>query len=66
MPVLGYGGEDAVLAANIELEMGRKGKTARRTDAMIAAVTMNNKASLCTLDVKHFKPMGSLGLKLFR
>ena len=66
LPVLSYTKEDAVLAAKLELELERKGITIRRTDAMIAAITINNNASLYTFDMKHFKPMQTLGLRLFR
>jgi len=45
--------------------MEKTGTTIRRTDAMIAAITINNNASLYTLDLKHFKPLENLGLELF-
>lgn len=41
------------------------GKSIRRTDAMIAAITMNNGATLYTFDLKHFSSLKTLGLKLF-
>lgn len=65
LPVLNYTKKDARLAAKLELEMERTGTAIRRTDAMIAAITINNGASLYTLDLKHFKPLEALGLKLF-
>ena len=65
LPVLNYTKKDAKLAAEIELETEKTGRTIRRTDAMIAAITINNNASLYTLDLKHFKPLEALGLKLF-
>lgn len=65
LPVVSYTKDDAVLAAKLEIEMERKGKAIRRTDAMIAAITINNGAKLYTLNLKHFKPLTSLGLKLF-
>jgi tRNA(fMet)-specific endonuclease VapC len=55
----------AKLAAELELKMEKTGTTIRRTDAMIAATTINNNTSLYTLDLKHFKPLEKLGLKLF-
>jgi len=64
LPVLNYTKKDADLSAKIELETESKGKPIRRTDAMIAAITINNAASLYTLDQKHFKPLKTLGLKL--
>jgi tRNA(fMet)-specific endonuclease VapC len=65
LPVLNYTKEDARLAANIELQLERKGITVRRTDAIVASIVINNKASLYTLDLKHFEPMKAFGLKLF-
>jgi len=65
LPVLDYTKEDAKLSAKLEVEMERRGKAIRRTDAMIAAIAINNKASLFTYDTKHFKPLQELGLKLF-
>jgi predicted nucleic acid-binding protein len=65
LPVLGFMKRDAGLAAKIELQMERSGCAIRRTDAMIAAVALNNGAVLFTFDVKHFKPLEKLGLKLF-
>ena len=32
---------------------------------MIAAITINNGATLYTFDLKHFKSLKTLGLKLF-
>ena len=65
LPVLEYGKADAQLSAKLEAEAEKAGTTIRRTDAMIAAVTINNGASLYTLDLKHFKPLRAHGLKLF-
>jgi tRNA(fMet)-specific endonuclease VapC len=65
LPVLSYTKKDAKLAAELELKMEKTGTTIRRTDAMIAAITINNNTSLYTLDLKHFKPLENLGLKLF-
>lgn len=64
LPVLNYTKKDASLAAKIELEMEKTGTAIRRTDAMIAAITINNGASLYTFYLKHFKPLEALGLKL--
>jgi predicted nucleic acid-binding protein len=66
LPVLSYAKEDASLAAELELKAEKKGTPVLRTDAMVAAMTMNHSAKLCTLDLKHFKPLESLGLKLFK
>ena len=65
LPVLNFGKEDAQLSARLETETEKSGTTIRRTDAMIAAVTINNGASLYTLDLRHFKPLRAHGLKLF-
>ena len=65
LPVLNYTKEDANLSARIELEVEKAGSPIRRTDAMIAAIAINNRANLYTLDVKHFKPLETHGLKLF-
>ena len=65
LPVVSYTKDDAILAAKLEIEMEKLGKSIRRTDAMIAAIAINNRAKLYTLDLKHFKPLTSLGLKLF-
>jgi predicted nucleic acid-binding protein len=65
LPVLHYIKKDAALSSRIELEAEERGSPIRRTDAMIAAITMNNGANLYTFDLKHFNPLKSLGLKLF-
>jgi tRNA(fMet)-specific endonuclease VapC len=65
LPVLNYMKKDAVLSSKIELEAEERGTSIRRTDAMIAAITLNNGAALFTFDLKHFSPLKALGLKLF-
>ena len=65
LPVLNLTRRDASLSAKIELEAESRGTPIRRTDAMIAATTLNHGASLYTLDLKHFQPLEALGLKLF-
>lgn len=65
LPVLDYTKRDATLSAELEFGAERKGSPIRRTDAMIAAITINNRASLYTLDIKHFQPLRAFGLKLF-
>ena len=64
IPVLGYGKEDAVLSAKLELGTEKKGAPVRRTDAMIAAVAINRTAALYTFD-KHFQAFLDSGIKLF-
>ena len=65
LPILNYTKKDAVLSSKIELEAEEKGNPIRRTDAMIAAITINNAAKLYTFDTKHFHPLKTPGLKLF-
>lgn len=65
LPVVDFTRRDAILSAEIELEAEKMGTPIRMIDAMIAAVAFNSGASLYTLDLKHFKPLEGLGLKLF-
>lgn len=55
-----------MLASKIKLEVEKKGKTACRTDAMIAAITINNDAKLYTFNLIHFNEFEDLGLKLLQ
>ncbi|MHB1830392.1 MAG: type II toxin-antitoxin system VapC family toxin [Candidatus Micrarchaeaceae archaeon] len=63
LPVLGFSKEDAKLAAGLEFSSERKGRKPLRTDAMIAAIAINNNAKLYTNDKKHFGCFD--GLELF-
>jgi predicted nucleic acid-binding protein len=65
LPILSYTKKDAVLASKIELEVEKKGKIACRTDAMIAAITINNGAKLYTFNIKYFEAFQGLGLELY-
>jgi hypothetical protein len=65
LPVLNYTKKDSILSSKMELEAESRGMPIRRTDAMIAAITINNGATLYTFDLKHFSPLKSLNLKLF-
>lgn len=65
LPVLEYTKRDAGLSAELELKAERAGVPVRRTDTMIAAITMNRGASLYTFDLKHFEVLKKFGLKLF-
>ena len=65
LPVLDYAKRDARISAEIEVKAERSGSAIRRTDAMIASVAINHGALLYTFDVKHFKSLEDLGLKLF-
>jgi predicted nucleic acid-binding protein len=66
LPVLDYTKRDARTASALELKAERKGKPTRRTNAMIAAVTVNNAGKLYTFDKSHFEPLECEGLNLFR
>lgn len=65
LPVVNYTKNDASLSAKIELDAEYRGMSIRRTDTMIAAMTINNAASLYTFD-SHFQSLKSFGLKLFK
>ena len=65
LPTLNYTKKDSVLSSKIELEAEKNGKTICRTDAMIAAITINNGAKLYTFNMKHFEVFQELGLELY-
>lgn len=65
LPILSYSKKDAVLSSKIELEAEKKGKPVCRTDAMIAAITINNSAKLYTFNLRHFEVLQDLGLELY-
>ena len=65
LPVLSYTKKDSALSSKIELEAETRKIPLRRTDAMIAAITINNGAALYTFDKTHFTPLKNLNLKLF-
>lgn len=65
LPILGYAKEDSRLSVKLEVSAERAGKPIRRTDAMIAAIAMRSEAEFYTLNLKHFAPLKSLGLKMF-
>lgn len=62
LPVLDYSKDDARLAAELEIKSEKKGKKIFRTDAMIAAIAINNNAKLYTNNKKHFKHLEELEL----
>jgi tRNA(fMet)-specific endonuclease VapC len=64
-PVLDYTKKDAVLSSKLEFEAEKSGRPALRTDAMIAAMAINNRLSLYTFNTKHFNAFKSQGLSLF-
>ena len=57
--------EDAQQAANLDLELEKKGKRIKRTDIIIASTTINRGASLYTFD-QDFQELQEFGLRLFR
>lgn len=63
LPVLDYTNEDAKLSAEMEVRAEAKGRKALRTDAMIAAIAVNNNAKLYTNNKSHFEYFD--GLELF-
>jgi len=65
LPILSFTKKDAVLSSKIELETEKRGKIISRTDAMIAAITINNGAKLYTLNQKHFNNLQVFGLTLY-
>jgi len=65
LPVLDYTKRDARISAEIEVKAERRGSAIRRTDAMIASIAINRGALLYTFDVKHFKSLEDMGLRLF-
>jgi tRNA(fMet)-specific endonuclease VapC len=65
LPVLNYTKEDSRVSVRLELAAEKAGTPVRRTDAMIAAVAINNEADFFTFDLKHFGPLKSHGLRMF-
>jgi predicted nucleic acid-binding protein len=47
------------------LEAEKAGKPLDRTDAMVAAIAINNNAVLFTFNLRHFEFLKNQGLKLF-
>jgi len=66
LQIYGFSKEDAQKAAELELELQKKGKEKKiGTTALItAAIVMNKGGSVCTLE-DRFKDLKDLGLKLF-
>lgn len=62
LPVLSYTKDDARLAAELESSSEAKGRKVLRTDAMIAAIAINNNARLYTNNKRHFEHFGALEL----
>jgi tRNA(fMet)-specific endonuclease VapC len=66
LPCISYTKKDSTLSSTIELEAEKEGSPIRRTDAMIAAITINNNATLYTFNQKHFTSLTKQGLKLLK
>jgi len=60
--ILSFTKEDATLAAQIELEMEKKGKKKPRGDVLIAAIACRVGGKLFTLNNKHFRDIPKLKL----
>ena len=63
--ILDYTRSDAFLSAKLEVELEKIGKPAGRFDTMIAAICINRKAVLLTLNRTHFERFTKFGLRLF-
>ena len=61
---LPYTRKDAVLSASLEPHAEDAGTPFSRTDAMIAAVALNNSAKLYTFNRPHFQAFREQGLEL--
>ena len=66
LPVLEYKKNDAIVSSKLELEIEQTGKPISRTDAMVAAIAINNNAVLYTFNIRHFESLKTQGLKLFK
>ena len=62
LETLDFNCDDAQLSAKLELDCERKGKKVARIDTMIAATSINRKASLFTFNKKHFEVFSELSL----
>ena len=62
LETLDFNCDDAQLSAKLELDCERKGKKVARIDTMIAATSINRKASLFTFNKKHFEVFRELSL----
>jgi predicted nucleic acid-binding protein len=56
---------DALLSAQLEVDLELRGKPTGRFDAMIAATCINRDALLFTLNTAHFDRFIEFGLKLY-
>ena len=65
VPVLEFRAEDARMAAELEVELGRRGVTVARADCMVAGCAITRKARLFTFNTRHFARMRDHGLRLF-
>lgn len=54
--------KDAELAAKLEFDLEKEGKTIPRIDAMIASIVINRKAKIFTFNKRHFKNIKQLKL----
>jgi predicted nucleic acid-binding protein len=62
--VFEFSKEDAQKAAELEIELEKKGKRVLTTSLITAAIVMNKGGSLCALN-KDFNELKNVGLKLY-
>jgi predicted nucleic acid-binding protein len=62
--VLEFSKQDAQKAAELEIELEKKGKRVLTTSLITAAIVMNKGGSLCALN-KDFNELKNVGLKLY-
>jgi hypothetical protein len=55
-----------MLSSKLELEAEKCGCPVLRTDAMTAAIALNNSPQLCTFNLKHNEKLETYGLEFFR
>ena len=60
--IIEFNKKDAELAAEIESNLEKQGKTISRIDTMIAAIAINRKANIYTFNKKHFENIKQLKL----
>ncbi|MFQ6126051.1 MAG: type II toxin-antitoxin system VapC family toxin [Candidatus Heimdallarchaeota archaeon] len=62
LPTLPFTAKDADIAARMEVELERQGQKKPRSDILIAAIALNHKCKLFTLNKKHFSEISKLQL----
>lgn len=62
LPTFPFTAKDADIAARMEVELERQGQKKPRGDILIAAIALNHKCKLFTLNKKHFSAIPQLQL----